>query len=343
MIRICTSLSKNYDIFLVGRKRSSASLKPQPFKQKRLRFLVNNGPIFYLFYNLKLAFYLLFYRFDILHSVDLDTLPAGFLIAKLKRKKIVYDAHEYFTEVPELIDRPKVQKVWLSIEKFIIPKLKYAITEGPAIAKEYENKYGVEFEMVRNCPMIMDNKLKKSNTDKYLLYQGALNKGRGLEELIRAMQSVSIPLKIAGTGDIDAELKQLAQDLGVTNKVDFLGMLEPNSLPPLTQNAFVGINVSENLGMSYYYSLNNKYFDYIHAALPAITNPFPEYLALNQQFECSVFANANAQEIANAVNLLLNDTDFYLRLKKNCVLAQSQLNWQKEENILLSLYERITQ
>lgn len=337
MIKICTSLSKDYDVSLWGRKKSNVSTSQRSFKQVRISFKINKGPLFYLLYNLKVFFKLLVAKVDIIHSVDLDTLPAGYLVAKLRKKKLVYDSHEYFTEVPELLNRPSKRNLWLKIEESIVPKLKNAMTVGELIAEEYTKKYKVPFGVVRNAPVLSDLNEVNPKT-KYLLYQGALNKGRGLEALIEAMKNIPIQLKIAGTGDLDKELQNLAMLHQVEDKVEFLGMIEPAKLPEITANAFAGINVSENLGLSYYYSLNNKYFDYIHSGLPAITNPFPEYKRLNEKYECSVFANAVSNEIEHAVNLLLNDSSLYDELRKNCLIARQELNWNIEEEKLLKFY-----
>jgi glycosyltransferase involved in cell wall biosynthesis len=340
MIRICTSLSKKYDVELWGRKKSNEKTKTQAFTQRRFTFWVSSGPLFYLEYNIYVFWALLFTKFDAVHAVDLDTLPAAFFASKIKGKKLIYDSHEYFTEVPELISRPGKRKVWLAIEQFLLPKVSTAITVGSKIAEEYEKKYGVKFHVVRNCPT--KKPMPPSISAKpYLLYQGALNKGRGLEALVGAMPEIELQLKIAGSGDIEEELKTQVRDLGITHKVSFLGMMDPADLPPLTVSAFAGINVSENLGLSYFYSLNNKYFDYVHAGLPAITNPFPEYMALEEKYQCSVYATASSLEIVKAVNLLLNDSDLYVKLKKNCVLAAQDLVWSNEEKTLLTVYEDI--
>ena len=88
-------------------------------------------------------------------------------------------------------------------------------------------------------------------------------------------------------------------------------------------------------------SLNNKYFDHIHAGIPSITNPFPEYQLLNEKYECSVFATAQSEDIVKAVNLLLDDDQLYDRLRKNCLLAREELNWKNEEKALLQVYAEI--
>ncbi len=340
MIRICTSLSQHYDVSLWGRKKSTEATPERVFSQRRFSFLLKSGPLFYLAYNIRIFFALLVTKVDIIHAVDLDTLPACFAVSKLRKKKLVYDSHEYFTEVPELVSRPRKRAVWLKIEQLILPRIKQGITVGQMIANEYETKYNVTFTVVKNSPILQELIIEEPK-EKYLLYQGALNKGRGLEALIGAMPLVDIVLKIAGSGDMDNELKEAVKNLGLEEKVTFLGMLKPAELPPLTAGAFAGINVSENLGLSYYYSLNNKFFDYIHAGLPAITNPFPEYQVLDAVHNCSVFASAVSQDIANAVNLLLADELLYGKLKKNCLLARKELNWSIEEKKLIKLYANI--
>ena len=340
MIRICTSLSQEYDVSLWGRKKYADATPERVFSQRRFSFILKSGPLFYLAYNLRIFFALFVTKVDIIHAVDLDTLPACFAVSKLRKKRLVYDSHEYFTEVPELVSRPFKRAVWLKIEQMILPRIRQGITVGQRIANEYETKYNVPFAVVKNSP-ILQKLVVKEHKEKYLLYQGALNKGRGLEALIEAMPYIDIMLKIAGSGDMDNELKELVNRLGLKKKVTFLGMLKPAELPPITTGAFAGINVSENLGLSYYYSLNNKFFDYIHAGLPAITNPFPEYQKLDNMHNCSVFAIATPQDIANAVNLLLDDKLLYDKLKKNCLLARKELNWSIDEKKLKEVYANI--
>ncbi|RMG81268.1 MAG: glycosyltransferase, partial [Bacteroidetes bacterium] len=109
MIRICTTLSRaGYDVCLIGRRRRhSEPLRPgqYPFRQKRLFCFFEKGKLFYLEYNFRLFCLLLISRFDLVCSIDLDTILPGFLVAGLRRKIQVYDAHEYFTELPEVVHR----------------------------------------------------------------------------------------------------------------------------------------------------------------------------------------------------------------------------------------------
>src|SRR5688572_26752370 len=105
MQRICRSLSAwGYDVELIGRERElSVPLSSETFRQTRLNCFFSKGKLFYLEYNLRLLFYLLFTRFDAVCAIDLDTIVPVFIIGKLKGAKLIYDAHEYFTEVPEVV------------------------------------------------------------------------------------------------------------------------------------------------------------------------------------------------------------------------------------------------
>jgi hypothetical protein len=119
MKRICTSVSSaGYSVVLVGRKKkSSLPLNNLSYKQHRLNCIFEKGKLFYAEYNIRLFFHLLFNRFDIVCSIDLDTILPGYFASKIKNKPQVYDAHEYFTEMEEVVSRPFIKKCWQWIEK----------------------------------------------------------------------------------------------------------------------------------------------------------------------------------------------------------------------------------
>ena len=149
--KVCTFLvAQGYEVLLVGRKRrSSIPLPPREYKTHRMKLLFETGAKFYAFFNFRLFLFLLFRKADILVSNDLDTLLANHLANKFKRKtRLVYDSHEYFTEVPELTSRPKVQKIWLKIEEWIFPKLKDVYTVNGSIAEIYSKKYKKNIRIV---------------------------------------------------------------------------------------------------------------------------------------------------------------------------------------------------
>ncbi|MCX6352543.1 MAG: glycosyltransferase [Bacteroidetes bacterium] len=339
MNRICGSLaSAGYHVLLVGRKlEKSLPLQEKTFQQKRLKCLFNKGKLFYVEYNLRLFFFLFFYRADIYSAVDLDTIMPNLFAAKIKGKKLVYDAHEYFTEVPEVVHRPMVKKVWEWVARFAIPNADLCYTASQSIAKEFADIYHKSFDVIRNVPLLKEE-IHEENEEHFILYQGALNMGRGLEQLIITMKEIPLKLVLAGEGDLSKKLRVLVKKNHLDDKVKFVGYVKPEELKALTQKAFIGYNLLENLGKSYYFSLANKFFDYMHAGVPSLCNNFPEYVAINTKYEVSVLTELNKESIVKAVIKLTEDKNLYQTLSKNCKLAALEFNWQREEKTLIQLY-----
>ncbi|MES2882064.1 MAG: hypothetical protein V4676_07945, partial [Bacteroidota bacterium] len=158
MHRICGSLSHaGYAVTLVGRRLSnSKNLQEKSFHQKRISCFFNRGFAFYAEYNTRLFFYLLTKKIDCICAIDLDTILPCLFISQLKKTPRVYDAHEYFTELKEVHTRPVVQKFWLAVEKFALPKFKNGYTVSSGLAEAFKKKYQRNFIVIRNLPMLVD-------------------------------------------------------------------------------------------------------------------------------------------------------------------------------------------
>ena len=116
--KTCLSLyNSGYNVLLIGRKLTNERLLKRPYNTKRFNLFFKTGFLFYMIFNIRLFFFLLFNKSHILFSNDLDTLIPNFIVSRIKRIHLVYDAHELFTEVPELVNRRFVRSVWLFIEK----------------------------------------------------------------------------------------------------------------------------------------------------------------------------------------------------------------------------------
>lgn len=350
MIRICTSLANNgFEVLLVGRRRAnSIPLTTKIFQQHRFNLWFEHGKLFYLTYNIRLFFFLLTNRFDVIGSVDLDSLLPCFLASRLKGKPCVFDAHEYFTEVPEVVNRPMTKWVWGTLGNWIIPQLKYAYTVSASLQALFTKKYGVNFQLVRNITKkegsVNFNKPTFTNAP-ILLYQGVLNEGRGLAAMIKTMPLLPKgELWLAGEGDLSNELRQLAVDLKVTNRVKFLGYLQPDELKLVTLRATIGLNLLANKGLSYYYSLANKTFDYMYAGIPAIHMNFPEYTCINKELEIGVLVEDLAPKtLLKAIQKLTTNEAYYSQLVNNCQLGLEVFNWEIEEKRLVEIYKKAIQ
>lgn len=343
MIRICTSLANaGYKVTLVGRShRKSPALKQQPFLQHRLPVSYTQGKLMYFLYWVKLFFYLLFQKADAFCAIDLDTILPVYFASKLKGVHRVYDAHELFTEMQEVVTRPKEKKMWDWIERFAVPKFKAGYTIGECYAQYFEEKYGARYAIVRNAT-ILQPLTPKPHAEKYILYQGAVNVGRCFEYLIPAMANVDMPLVICGEGNFFSEAVALTQQLQLQHKINFKGYVPPDQLRQYTQNAWIGITLFEAIGPSNRLSMANRFFDYMHSGVPQLAMAYPEYEKVNAQFELATLIEApTIDNIAQALNRLISDNDYHNKLAQNALLARNVYCWQEEEKRLIATYKTL--
>ncbi len=349
--KTCLLLSEmNYNVLLVGRKLNTSTSIKRPYKTIRFRLLFNKKILFYAEYNIRLFFFLLFKKADLFVSNDLDTLLTNFLVSKIKQIPLIYDSHEFFTEVPELVNRRKIKKVWQFMEKKIVPRLNFGITVNETIAQIYSSKYNIPFYAIRNVPSankfqeITDLTASFDFKTKYLLlYQGSLNIGRGIEKLIKTMKLLDdlYVLVLIGTGDIENELKNEVLKFNLSNKVIFLGKIPFELLHLYTSKAHLGFSIEENLGLNYYYSLPNKIFDYINAEVPVICSDFPEMKKIIEKYNVGISHNfENEYQLFDTIQHTLNNKELYLSWKENCKKAKKELNWEIEKEKLKEIIQK---
>ncbi|HEY4286089.1 MAG TPA: glycosyltransferase family 4 protein [Puia sp.] len=343
MIRICTSLAaEGYDVTLVGRlAKTSLPLATRPFRQHRLKLIFQKGKLFYFEYNFRLFFFLLFQKMDLLCAIDLDSILPVYFVSRLKRIPRVYDAHELFCEMKEVVTRPFIYKLWKAVERYCVPPFQHGYTVNGLIAAEFARMYGVSYAVIRNLPVLEETDLPVRH-ERIILYQGAVNEGRCFETLIPAMAHVDAPLLICGDGNFMNQAKELVRQFGLEDKVIFKGYVLPEELKRITRGAWCGITLFEKKGMSNYYSLANRFFDYIHAGIPQLAVNYPAYTEINNSGPIAVLIDEpGVRQIAEALNQLLNNTDLYQTLLENCKQARLRYNWQEEEKKLVRLYHQI--
>ena len=352
--KICLFLVKQgYDVLLVGRlRKNSFELAKRTYRTKRLKLATEKGAGFYAEYNLRLFFFLLFKKTDLIVSNDLDTLLANYVACKFKRNtRLVYDTHEYFTEVPELIARPKVKKIWERIEGWIFPKLETIYTVNESIAELYAEKYKKNVSVVRNISPTWEplNIPSKSTLgipeNKFLIIlQGAgINIDRGAEEAVAAMHIIeNTVLLIVGDGDIVPQLKEYVKEHNLQNKVLFFEKRPYSEMMAFTHYADIGLTLDKPTNLNYLYSLPNKVFDYIHATTPIISTNLVEIKRIIMKHDLGVILEEfNPKNLANVIKELQENADRLERLKLNCSVAAKIENWEFETLILGKIYPKI--
>lgn len=333
--------STGYDVVLVGRKELHVRSK--------------RGWRFYAEYNVRLCWRLLRSKTDVVWANDTDTLLGSYVAvrvknmglgvrnfvsrSKVRRRLLVMDAHELFPEVPELVGRNRVKRVWECIERCIMPKCDALLTVCQSIADYYKGRYGVEMTVVRNVGKMKED-LRVSNWQTrseapLLLYQGAVNLGRGVDWAIDALEFLpDCRLVVAGGGDLLEEMKAYAAAKPWAGRIEFLGRRTPEELERLTPLASVGLVMLEDKGLNYHYALPNRIGDFVAAGVPMVVSDLPEMAAVVNRYHVgAVMEGTGARSLAQAVRRVLSrewgEADF--------AEARKEMDWDKEKEKLLQM------
>lgn len=350
--KTCMALGKcNYRVLEYGRLLPGSLPLERPYKTRRVKHLFNKGPLFYAEYNIRLFFYLLFSSVDLIFANDLDTLPAALWVARLRRKEIIYDSHEYYTETPELTGRPRVQRIWKWIEARCFPRLEHIITVNQSIAQLFQSDYGKELSVVRNIPATFEPDRIKTREElglpvdkKLLIIQGSgINIDRGAEEACKAMIYLEgYLLVIIGGGDVIPVLKVMVDELDLTDKVLFKNKMPFSELRQYTMNCDLGLTLDKDTNINYRFSLPNKLFDFIHAGIPVLSSQLPEIKHIIDRYQVGFFIeNHEPEHIADRISKIFSTPANYQAIKKNTQSAKSILNWEEEEKVLIRIINTI--
>jgi len=321
----------------------------RPYPATRMKLFFNKGALFYAELNIRLFLKLLFKRADYLWANDLDTLPANYFLSLFKFRSLIYDSHEFFTEVPEIQNRQLVQNIWKFFEKWMIKRPFIRITVNQSIAELFHERYGIpEPLIVRNLPektAFAPTELSRSdllgNYTYALILQGnGINIDRGAEEVVISMQYLDqTRLIILGSGDAIPNLKKLVEEMDLGDRVMFFPRMPYEKMMAYSSLCDLGLSMDKPNNINYKFSLPNKIFDYAKAGIPVYASNIIEIKRVFQDFPFGVTTDTHDPKvIAEELKKLLADDSKRQEMKKWAKKASQELNWSKDfEKVLEKL------
>ncbi|WP_214811227.1 glycosyltransferase [Exiguobacterium sp. s181] len=283
--------------------------------------------------------------YDFYHANDLNTLPQALLAGKVFNKgRIVYDSHEVQT------DRTGYGYIQSNLEGWLLPFVDTMMVENHTRAAHNEELYGFYPYVLHNYPFYrpLDFSLRKDlhalldlpKDEKILLYQGGIQAGRGLEQLVLAAKDFKEgTLVMIGDGKLKPTIQQLIETEGVGDRVKMIDKVPVEALPYYTMNAYLGFQVLNNVCFNHYSASSNKLFEYLMAEVPVVSCDFPEIERVVAGNDVGVLVDSHdPQSIADGVNRMIEDQALYARVKENTKTAREKYNWDLEKEALLNVY-----
>lgn len=321
------------------------ALKTRGWSKKKSVQLIKYFECFYSMFRKALVL-----KPDIIHAHDLHALPIGVAIARKLNIPIIYDAHEYETQVNGLIQGSLWQRGLSILERYLIKKVNKVVTVSESIANEYVRLYNIEKPiLILNCPpyqLVKKNNLfceefNIPNEHLIFLYQGGLSSGRGLLQMLEAFKELNDQTKhliLMGYGELEATIKEYAHE---NTNIHYKAAVKPDDLLNWTSSADVGFSTIENTGLSDYYCLPNKLFEYLMAGLPVIVSNLYELKRTVRNYNLGwVLEEDNTAEQIRAVIKGIKKDDL-TSFQTSISNAIKEFNWEKQEEQLLKLYKEL--
>lgn len=332
-----------------GRKQGSMLAKPRVHTAKRSGFELGVLTVSRVLTHLSVMASIAKERPDVVHAHDVNVLPTAWLAARLCGAKLVYDAHEISSGREGY---RKIGRLVAWIEKKIMPRAAGTITTTDARAKFFARAYGISRPLVlQNRPRLVsvagDDRIRRMlglPADRpIVIYQGGQQPGRGLERLVACASRVPQAYFVfVGGGSLHEELKQLAEQLSLTDRVFFIPTVPLAELPFFTASADIGVQPIENTCLNHFTTDSNKLFEYVVARLPVIASDLPEIARVVREHDLGLLVKpGDSDALVESLNRLVDDPELRTYYSGRAERAASTLNWEGQEQSLIAMYERI--
>ncbi len=287
-------------------------------------------------------------------AIDIDSLPAGWLAARLTGAALVYYSYELYT------DRPGVpaKRFWDLLERIFIHRADFIVACEPNRARVLEERYGLRTRpmAVLNVPPRSEAPRRGDRIQRYLRERGApfskvlyfhgwINRTRCADRFIEALRAVRPDAGLFFVGPIEAayksELLALAQRCGVADRVVFAGVVPGEELMEFPASADIGLQTQLNVGLNSYYCAPIKLFQYFASGLPVVGSNFPGMIEIIEKNGAGLCVDPESEEaIAAAINRLLDDDSLRREMSANALrIAREKYCYEVEGKPLLDVIE----
>ena len=290
--------------------------------------------------------------FDAVHCHDLDTLPLGFIVGKLKRKPIVYDSHESFPDMLEGNIHPAIQRGLVRLENFFIRRVDLLITVGERLRSHFDRRGARHSAVVGNWKVLEEF----SSTDEQNLEARRgldipadaltvvcitqLLADRRIEELLGAADECpNVHVIIGGKGVLEPMVTEWAARNPRIRYVGYVGSTEIAAYTCASDIVYYGFDPKNPNAR---YSAPNKLFEALAAGRPLITGDFGEIADVVRQASCGIVLPEYSVKTIQDALTELSDPQVRSTMGQNAKrFGESSMNWRTADEILHREYSAL--
>jgi glycosyltransferase involved in cell wall biosynthesis len=286
---------------------------------------------------------------DVIHCHDLDTLPIGSVLGKLKRKPVVFDAHENFTDMLVGSVHPLVRRGLLGLENFLIRRVNLLITVGEKLRRHFVERGARRAVVVGNWKRLEEySRSETQNRDvrrRLGIPDGALTvvcithllKDRKLEELLGAVERCpDVYAIIGGKGVLEPLVRQCAAK---NPRIRYVGFARGVEIPDCTCASDVVYYGCDPENPNTRFSAPNKLYEALAAGRPLITGDFGEIADVVRSASCGiVLSHYGVEEICQALEVMRDPVLRQSMADNAKQFGRESMNWDTGAKVLYQEY-----
>jgi glycosyltransferase involved in cell wall biosynthesis len=312
----------------------------------------NSQIFFYAWLYLKILWRGWQIHFDVVHCHDLDTLPLGFVLGKVKRKPVVYDAHESFPDMLADNVHAVVRGALVRLENFLIRRISVLITVGEKLRRYFDGRGARHSVVVGNWKRLDEYSLNAEEIRGARLGLGIpegalvvacitqLLKDRKIEELLEAADGLpEVHVVVGGKGILEPLVKEWATK---NPRVRFVGFVRGKEIAAYTCAADIVYYGFDPTNPNARFSAPNKLFEALAAGRPLITGDFGEIAEVVRDAGCGIVLPEYSAQAVHAALERLQDVNARKEMGARARnYGRAFLNWERGEEVLYREYSAL--
>lgn len=294
-------------------------------------------------------------RFDVVHINTLpDFLVFAALIQKLQKRRIILDMHEIMPEFFISKFGVKVDSPVVTLLKFF-EKISLRFADGVITVNEPIKRIFQQRAIPgKNVTVVMNTvdkdsvikKPKKAHRGFNCVYHGTITDIYGLDTAVAGFAKActhasDLFFNIYGSGQQVDNLKKLALDLKVNDKVIFHGQLPHGDMMDALANMDLGILASRKdifLNLSF----SNKLAEYVYLEIPVVSSDLEATQFYFNEDEIIFFEAGNIDYLAQKILFAYQNRERIKRMATKAIRRYAEYEWEIMAKRYIELVDGMT-